>query len=139
MILLNLPYPPSLWALYRGWGKGRNKTERYKTWLRAAGNEILATPRELRQPITGQFTLCALAGRPDKRLRDLDNIMKACCDLLQAHGLVENDCRAQSISVAWSPSVEKRRIELRVWPWDDERTAIGDLPPESTRGQGKAA
>ena len=116
MIALELPYPPSLWALYRGWGKGRNKTERYKAWLRSAGNEILATPQEQRQPVKGKFVLYVAAGRPDKRPRDLDNLLKATCDLLAAHGLIDNDRFAESITVAWAPAVAKRRIEVHVWP-----------------------
>jgi Holliday junction resolvase RusA-like endonuclease len=128
MITLSLPFPPSVNALYRNVpGRGRVKTERYKTWLRAAGNEVLATPLDRRVPIMGRFTLIVLAGRPDKRLRDLDNLLKATGDLLQAHGLIENDCLAESIYVAWSPTVEKRRIEVRVLPWF------------GARGQGEAA
>ena len=142
MIALSLPTPPPLSALYRNVsGRGRVKTERYKIWLRAAGNEVLATPPDRRQPIMGKFTLTVLAGRPDKRLRDLDNLLKATCDLLQAHGLVENDCLAESITIAWSAHVEKRRIEVRVWPWTAERQAMCELPPESIGacGQGEAA
>ncbi len=131
MITLSLPFPPSTNSLYRNVsGRGRVKTERYKTWLRAAGNEVLATPLQRRLPIEGKFTLTVLAGRPDKRLRDLDNLLKAVGDLLQSHGLIENDCLAESITVAWSPTVEKRRIVVFVWPWTAELAAIRALPAE---------
>ncbi len=135
MISLSLPMPPPLSALYRNVsGRGRVKTERYKTWLRAAGNEVLATPIDRRPPIVGRFTLTVLAGRPDKRTRDLDNLLKAVGDLLQAHGLVENDGLAESITVAWSRHVEKRRIEVKVWPYTAEREAAHGAPR-----QGEAA
>ncbi len=131
MITLSLPMPPPLSALYTNVaGRGRVKTERYKIWLRAAGNEVLATPLGQRPPIKGKFSLTGMAGRPDKRLRDLDNLLKATCDLLQSHGLVENDCLAESITVSWSPTVEKRRIVVFVWPWTAERAAIHALPAE---------
>lgn len=140
MIMLSLPMPPSTNALYRNVaGRGRVKTERYKTWLRAAGNEVLATPLSRRAPIKGKFTLTVLAGRPDKGQRDLDNLLKAVGDLLQAHELIENDCLAESITVAWSSTVEKRRIVVFVWPWTAERAAIHELPAESARQQGEAA
>ena len=131
MISLELPVPPSTNALYRntskaertrglalGWRplRGRIKTDRYRTWLRSAGNEILATPQERRRPVKGKFVLYVAAGRPDERTRDLDNLLKATCDLLAAHGLIENDCLAESITVAWAPAVKKRRIEVHVWP-----------------------
>ena len=131
MITLSLPFPPSVNALYRNVsGRGRVKTERYKTWLRAAGNELLATPLGQRVPIEGKFILTVLAGRPDKRIRDLDNLLKAPLDLLQAHGLIKNDGLAQSITVAWSPMVAKCRIEVRVWSWTAERALILGLPAE---------
>ena len=122
MIRLSLAYPPSVWKLYRGWGAGRNKTGVYKSWLRTAGNELLATPLDRRSPVSGKFTMTVLAGRPDARARDLDNLLKSTCDLLQTHGLVKNDCLAETITVGWSPNVEKRRIEVWVWA----------LPPEGT-------
>ncbi len=143
MIVLQLPYPPSVWNLYRGWGKNRNKSEEYKLWLNEAGLEILRTPAKHRQPILDKFTMTVLAGRPDKRGRDLDNLLKAPADLLQSHGLISNDHKAESITIAWSPKVEKRRIEVRVWPWCAERAALAAMPVDemipATTGQGRAA
>ena len=139
MILLDLPYPPSLWNLYQGFGKRRHKTTEYKLWLWEAGLEILRTPWPHRQSIKGKFALVVLAGRFDKVNRDLDNLLKAPCDLLQTQGLIENDHHAASITIAWSPRVKGRRIQVSVWPFDAERAAIAALPPEGARGQGEAA
>jgi len=129
VISLSLSLPPSANALYRNVTAreraafkdqkklGRAKTERYKAWLRSAGNEILATPLDRRSSVKGPFVLTVLIGRHgDMRQHDLDNLLKATLDLLQAHGLVENDCFAESIKIDWARTVQKGRIEVRVWP-----------------------
>lgn len=41
------------------------------------------------------------AVRPDKRHRDLDNLLKSSSDLLQHIGIVENDSLCQQISARW--------------------------------------
>lgn len=112
MIELDLPYPPTTNNLYRSLpGRGRVKTERYKTWLRAAGNEVLA---QKQKPIKGKVVLAILLGRPDNRRRDISNTIKAIEDLLVEHRLIEDDCHVEQLVVAWADNVEKRRAQVRV-------------------------
>jgi len=130
MISLVLPYPPSVNQLYRNVaGRGRVKTDRYKTWLRAAGNELLATPPGDRAPIIGPYILNVLAGRPDKRRRDLDNLLKATSDLLVKHGLIDGDHLAVSVTVAWSEQVDPGRALVFVWPYCATRAAMRKSAP----------
>ncbi len=147
MILLNLPFPPSTNALYRNVPRvGRVKTERYKTWLRAAGNEVLATPLEARLPIEGKFYFIFFLSDADRynkdgsvKRKDGANFIKAAEDLLVIHGLVEDDRLAEGGSFWWSSRVAKGRCEVRVWPFDAERQSVAALPPEpAARQQGAA-
>ena len=128
MISLQLPYPPSVWKLYTGFGKNRHKSTEYIKWLAAAATEVVTAP--YREPIAGKFSVTILAGRPDKRKRDIDNIIKPTLDLLQNHELIEDDCLAESITAAWSPDVEKRRIYVMVCPWRALRKDLVALPDE---------
>lgn len=138
MISLDLPMPPSIWALYRNWGKSRNRSEVYDEWLRSAGNEILATPLERRQPIKGGFTFVLLLPeaarwfKNGKRKKiDASNYIKAPEDLLVAHGLVDDDHRNETGSFGWSKTVEPGRIRVWVFPFDAERAAILQVPGEA--------
>jgi Holliday junction resolvase RusA-like endonuclease len=134
MIILSLPMPPSTNSLYRNVpGRGRAKTERYRTWLRAAGNELLAQRVGL-QPIRGAFTLTILLPQAKRRASmDASNYIKATEDLLVRHSLIDDDRNAESVTIAWAPGIQQ--CEVRVWPWAAEPQVIRELP----RGQGEAA
>lgn len=93
MIELRLPLPPSGNNLFRNVpGKGRVRTERYKIWARAAGNEILAqlARAETRQ-ISGTVELYMGITWPDRRRRDTSNAVKPVEDLLVEHGIIVDD------------------------------------------------
>ena len=120
MTILLLPFPPSVNALFanaRGKGKGRFKTKRYQEWLQEAG---WALKQQRPQGIKGEYELSLTAARPDKRKRDLDNLFKAISDLLEAHGVVENDADCCAISASWDETGEKvtRGVMVEVSEWE---------------------
>ena len=100
---ITLPLPPSVNALYRnrkkdGKGRGRIKTERYNTWLNAAGWEL----NQQKPPkVKGNYILWLYCERPDKRRRDLGNLLKAMEDLLTDLGVIEDDSLAVEIHLYW--------------------------------------
>lgn len=107
---LKLPSPPSTNTLFRNVpGKGRVKTERYKTWLRAASNEAMAQPRF---KIAGSYVLDITVMRRNVR-SDLDNVCKALSDALVAWEYVEDDRHMAELHVRWG-NVEG--AEIRIWP-----------------------
>ena len=88
--VFELPIPPSTNALwFNVANRGRVKTEEYRAWLTEAG-WMLKSQRAL--CIRGSVGLTVFAGLPE-RPRDLDNLLKPICDLLQANGIIENDDR----------------------------------------------
>ena len=85
-----LPVPPSANALwFNAPGRGRVKTATYQSWLEEAG-WALKEQRVTRIP--GTVGLTIIAGLPE-RSRDLDNLCKPICDLLQGNSIIENDSR----------------------------------------------
>src|SRR6187549_592525 len=97
-IVLQLPYPPSANKLWTRTRRGMRRTDAYLTWLEEAG----WMAREQRQkPLHGLYKLSIQAVRPDKRRRDLDNIIKPTSDLLQYTKLVDDDCHCELISARW--------------------------------------
>jgi crossover junction endodeoxyribonuclease RusA len=110
MIELSIPHPPSVNSLYRNVpGRGRAKTERYKTWLTAAGWEIR---RQRPGRIEGPYSLTIIVKRKNKRA-DLGNLVKAVEDILVAHRVIEDDCHASDIHLHWSDLVTDTQLILR--------------------------
>lgn len=97
---ITLPYPPAVNNLFATVGRRRIRSRRYEDWCEIAGL-MLASQRPAK--IKGPFTIRIIAERPDKRSRDLDNILKAPLDLLVTMGVIEDDSLAQEIVVGWSP------------------------------------
>ena len=111
VISVHIPYPPTTNNLFfNKAGRGRIKTERYRTWLRAAGNELLVQ----RPPkLAGKVAVSISLGRPDRRKRDLSNCIKPIEDLLVAHGLIEDDSLVESLFIRWAVATG---AHVLVWP-----------------------
>lgn len=103
MIAIRLPYPPSANRLWRRSAKGMRRSDEYVAWLTEAGWEA---SRQRPGKIQGPYKLSIHAVRPDRRKRDLDNLFKSTCDLLQGLGIIEDDSQAEMISARWVTSGE---------------------------------
>ncbi len=98
MIELTLPYPPSTNSIWERTRKGMRKSDAYCDWLRVAGYMInVQTPDKL----LGPYKLSIQAMRPDRRKRDIDNIIKPISDLLQSTGVIEDDCYCEMVTARW--------------------------------------
>lgn len=114
-VILDLPSPPPLSALYRNArGPGRVKTRRYEDWQLEAGWELVAQldPPDDPDRIVGHYVLTIAMQRPDKRRRDLDNCIKALSDLLVKHGVIEDDSFATEIILRWEGEGTRCRVEV---------------------------
>jgi crossover junction endodeoxyribonuclease RusA len=111
VITLNLPYPPSANHLWRRARKGMMLSERYENWLAEAGWTAKA-----QRPgrILGRYKLSIHALRPDKRRRDLDNIIKPISDLLKSVGVIEDDSLCEMITARWVTAGEG--VEVHIEP-----------------------
>lgn len=100
-VCLDLPFPPSVNSANTV-GRGRVfKSRKTKAWREAAGKEIMAQ-RARQAPVMGHFSSqIILSEKHRKSNMDLDNRAKEIFDLLQSHGLIENDCLNDDISLSW--------------------------------------
>lgn len=101
-IVISLPFAPSmnrLWRISRHGGMHKSKV--YQEWLAECGALIYQGQVV---PILGSYRLLIEAVRPDKRRRDIDNLIKAVSDVLQDTGLVENDCLCEEVTAKWVKS-----------------------------------
>lgn len=112
-ISLVLPMPPSVNGAYRNVpGLGRVKTKEYKSWATEAA---ILMKLQARGSIEGAYAIHVEIDRPDKRRRDLSNLLKVLEDTIVANGLVEDDSLCERIKMQWTTKVEGRPGPVRVW------------------------
>ena len=88
MTSISLPFPPSANRLWRVVGGRAICSKSYRDWIATAGAELMGQrPRKHQGPVAVSIRV----GMPDGRKRDLDNLQKACLDLLRRHGVIEDD------------------------------------------------
>jgi crossover junction endodeoxyribonuclease RusA len=99
-VTLQLPLPISTNDLWRPVGKGMVLSREYRTWKTAAG-QILQTQRPGR--IDGRYDLVLVVSSAWHG--DLSNALKGIEDLLQTHGVIENDKLARRIVLEWGDGI----------------------------------
>lgn len=109
-IVVDLPFPPSVNNLFANGSSGRYITQQYKDWRTNAGwkLKIDRTPR-LPGPVKISLVYEEKSGR-----RDLDNLLKACLDLLVEHKIIDGDHRSvvRALEASWSKKVQGVRVTI---------------------------
>jgi crossover junction endodeoxyribonuclease RusA len=100
-VTLTLPYPPSANRLWVRARKGMRRSDEYVKWLTEAGWTVKS-----QKPgrVDGAYKLSIHAVRPDRRARDVDNLIKPTSDLLQHIGVIRDDSDAEMVSARWVTS-----------------------------------
>jgi crossover junction endodeoxyribonuclease RusA len=115
MITLRLPLAPSANQLWEQ-GRGRTfKSKKYKDWLEECGWLIKQQTRDL---INGNYIIHIVAVRPDRRRRDLDNLLKATSDLLVKSKIVPDDSLCKALAAEWVE--EGDPMTVYIYDHDDE-------------------
>lgn len=115
---ITLPRPPSLNRLWRITKTGQMyKSPEYTAWKTAAQWDIKS---QMRGPkICGLFKLTLIADRPDKRRRDLDNLLKAALDSLNGIA-IEDDKDCDMLQAWWG--IDGDKIQLIIEELKDGKT-----------------
>lgn len=108
MLRLSLPFPPSVWEIYEGWGKSRHRSPAYNAWLTHAGHMIRGRNEH---PISVPFSCAIALQRPSKR-SDLDNRAKAVLDALQKFGVIKNDNLLERLTMTWDAGMHEECVVL---------------------------
>jgi crossover junction endodeoxyribonuclease RusA len=102
MITLHFPFPPSLnhyWRHNRG-----------RTHISAEGREYRNAVAWICKEdgikcITNKLKVSIYVQRPDKRRRDLDNLIKVVLDAMQHGGVYVDDSQIEDLSIRWGPEI----------------------------------
>jgi crossover junction endodeoxyribonuclease RusA len=99
-LIFELPMPPSVNSIWRGGKGGRHYlSAKYKAWKDAAGHDLRTQAGN--KHISGPYAVEIQASRPDKRRRDIDNLIKPVLDLLAVTHITSDDSECQLVSAEW--------------------------------------
>ena len=111
MLEISLPFPPSVNRLWRAKkGGGVYRSQEYVYWSKAAAWEIAVQVKT--RSIQGKYKLTIEAVAPDKRRRDLDNLIKALSDSLVSANVVESDHLCRELNMKWVETGPPIRIVI---------------------------
>lgn len=108
-----IPFPPSNNAYWRHPGNGVHLISAKGVIYRNLVWYIVKRDRKGVPPLAGPLDVKLVACRPNKRVRDLDNLPKAALDSLTKAGLWKDDSQIQKLSIEWGEDVKGG--ELRVY------------------------
>jgi len=114
-----LPFPPSVNHYWRHVG---HRTLISRTG-RAYRQQVLHDVEQLGlRAITGPIKLEVIATRPDRRRRDLDNLLKSLLDALDHADVYEDDSQIQDLRITWECDENQQPVivagglcEVRIW------------------------
>ena len=113
---LTLPWPPSVNHYYRRVGprtlisrEGREYRTKVCRLLAGGGGSGIRKP-----PAGGRIALAMDAFPPDRRRRDLDNLLKCTQDSLAHAGVFEDDCQIDLLTVMRRAPLPRGQIVVRI-------------------------
>jgi len=119
---ITLPFPPSTNTYWRAIGRGRVIISKRGREYR---EEVVYTCIVERgdvapSPMEGRLVVTIKAIAPDKRRRDLDNMLKAVLDALEHAKVYENDSQIDDLRITRLPPEKPGRIIVTVTEINDE-------------------
>ena len=116
---IKLPWPPTINHYY---GNRRNGGGKYiKPKGKAFRHNAYLCWLEAGRPYAeGRIAMRVQAYPPDHRKRDLDNILKAVQDALQAAGAYEDDCQIDLLTVERHPVMAGGRVAVTLEEIENE-------------------
>jgi crossover junction endodeoxyribonuclease RusA len=103
MIEITLPWPPTVntyWRQYQGRILISAKGREYR---KAVADQVLI--QRAAKHIDYAMRVEIEAFRPDRRRRDLDNLLKAALDSLTYAGVIEDDSQIHDLRIYWAPTI----------------------------------
>ena len=128
-MILTLPWPPTVNSYYRN---GSRTGHRYMTDAakRYRGQVVAAVMMaRARKALDGRLRMTVIANPPDRRERDLDNLLKGLQDSLQHAGVYERDSQIDDLRIVRGPIVKGGQVVVTVEPAEPMPTffeAVGD-------------
>jgi len=117
MLLLTLPFPPSVNAYWRSIRSGKLAgrvlvSERGRAYQAAVGRAVALA--RVGKPLTCRLAVDVRLCPPDRRQRDIDNPLKALFDSLQKAAVFVNDSQIDQLMVLRCEPTKGGRVDVRI-------------------------
>lgn len=112
---VELPYPPSV---NHYWKSGRDRSGRPMRYLSTAAKDFKRVVGLLcgrKQAFSGRVGVKVLVWTPDRRMRDLDNLLKGLLDSIAGAGVILDDCQVDEIHMRREGNHKGGRVQVWVW------------------------
>lgn len=117
LLTTTLPYPPTVNLLWRHTLHGVYLTPKGKAYKDSVRAQVRLAGWNA--AYTGRASVEILAYPPDRRRRDIDNILKIVFDSLTYSGVWVDDCQVDELSVRRMEPEKGGKIELTVSAWEE--------------------
>lgn len=121
-IVINIPLSPppvnGIWRTVRIGGKQRTLlSARARTFYKEGCELITGRPEK---PLSCRLRVHIKWYPPDRRVRDIDGILKAIFDLLTKANVWEDDSLVDFLSVSRETITPKGKVTIEIWPLPEE-------------------
>ena len=103
MIEITLPWPPSVNTYWRNVNGRTVISAKGREYRETVGDQMILQKQV--KHFTGRLRVEIEAFRPDKRRRDLDNLLKATLDGLAHAGVYEDDSQIVDLRIYWAKDI----------------------------------
>ncbi len=113
MIQLRIPFPPSTNTYYRMVNNRMLISEKGRAYRK---NVLAACMEQLKRfpNLSGRLSIKITAAAPDKRRRDLDNMLKATLDSLQHAGVYLDDSQVDDLQIIRSDVSKPGYLDITI-------------------------
>ena len=107
---VSLPWPPSTNKLWRYSRRGVYRTAKYTKYIAECRQFHMHQEDPFDAPVKVQIWACP----PDRRIRDLDNLLKSLLDVCVKLGCLTDDHWVHDLRIKWDNEVVAQGVKIRI-------------------------
>lgn len=119
LLKFTVPLPPSSNHRLMATKNGLIKAPLYRRWMDSTAEDLSASFEGCPPRLEGRLMLYVEVVFPDRRKRDIDNVLKSLCDVLTKAEVYKDDSQLDVITVRRSEVQKPGELRCALWCIDD--------------------